>query len=366
VTGGAGFIGANLVHYWLDRYPDDRIVVLDALTYAGHLASLQPALSDPRLTFVHGDIATPGLAEGLLREHGLTTVVHLAAESHVDRSIVAPEAFLHTNVIGTHVLLQAALKVWSEPGGPGIGARFHHVSTDEVYGSLGPDDPPATEESRYAPSSPYAASKAASDHLVRAYHRTYGLPVSLSHCSNNYGPYQFPEKLIPLILVRALEGKPLPVYGDGLNRRDWLHVGDHCRGLDRILSRGRVGETYSLGAGNEGTNISLVRLFCRLLDRAFQEDPALVRRFPKAPAASGRSAESLVAFVGDRPSHDRRYAMNTVKAQRELGWSATEPFEEGLRQVLAWYLGHEAWWRGIMDGRYHEWIQNHYGGNVSF
>jgi dTDP-glucose 4,6-dehydratase len=366
VTGGAGFIGANFIHYWLGRHPDDRIVVLDALTYAGNLTSLQPALSNPQLTFVHGDIAAPGLAEGLLREHELTTVVHLAAESHVDRSIVGPEVFLHTNVVGTHVLLQAARKVWLEKGGTSRPGRFHHVSTDEVYGSLGPGDPPFTEESRYAPSSPYAASKAASDHLARAYHRTYGVPVTLSHCSNNYGPYQFPEKLIPLMIVHALEGKPMPVYGDGLNVRDWLSVNDHCRAIEQMVMGGREGESYNVGGRNQCTNLALVRLLCRLVDEAFRADPGLRARFPLSPSARGHETASLITHVPDRPAHDRRYALDTRKLEAETGFSPSERLEAGLEATLRWYLDHEAWWRDVMDGRYRKWMWQQYGANVSF
>lgn len=366
VTGGAGFIGANFIHYWLSRHPGDHLVVLDALTYAGNLASLQPVLSHPRLTFVHGDIATPGLAEGLLWEHELTTIVHLAAESHVDRSIVGPEPFLHTNVIGTHVLLQAARKVWLEEGRTSGTARFHHVSTDEVYGSLGPEDSPFTEESRYAPTSPYAASKAASDHLVRAYYRTYGIPVTLSHSSNNYGPYQFPEKLIPLMIVHALEGKPMPVYGHGLHIRDWLSVDDHCRGIEQVVTGGREGESYNVGGGNEWTNIALVRLLCRLVDEAFTADGDLRQRFPLSAAARGQETASLITHVPDRPAHDRRYALDTRKLELETGFRPAGSLEAGLRATLAWYLDHEGWWRDVMDGRYRKWMRQQYGANVSF
>ncbi len=280
VTGGAGFIGANFVHHWVRQHPGDTVVVLDALTYAGNLASLEPVKGHRGFTFVHGDIRTPGLAERLLREHEVTLLVHFAAESHVDRSIVGPDAFIETNVVGTHELLKAARQVWMEDGRGGEGKRFHHVSTDEVYGSLGPDDPAFHEDTPYAPNSPYAASKAASDHLVRAYHHTYGLPITTSNCSNNYGPYHFPEKLIPLMLVNAVEGRPLPVYGDGLNVRDWLYVEDHCRALELVAMKGRLGETYNVGGRNEWKNIDIVRLLCRLVDEAFAGDPGLGSRFP--------------------------------------------------------------------------------------
>lgn len=361
VTGGAGFIGANFVHYWLTHQPGDRLVILDALTYAGNLASLSPALERPELTFIQGDIRTPELAERLLRDHQITTIVHFAAESHVDRSIVGPEAFLQTNVIGTHELLKAARKVWLEEGGGGTGVRFHNVSTDEVYGSLGPTDPPFTEVTRYAPNSPYAASKAAADHLVRAYHHTYQLPVTTSNCSNNYGPYQFPEKLIPLTVVNILDGKPLPVYGDGQNTRDWLFVNDHCRAVERVILAGRVGETYNVGGGNEWKNIDIVRLLCRLVDEAFASQPELARRFPNSPPANRSSAATLITFVKDRPGHDRRYAIDAGRIERELGFVPQESFEAGIRKTLTWYLTNEAWWRAVMNGSYREWVQRQYG-----
>jgi dTDP-glucose 4,6-dehydratase len=365
VTGGAGFIGANFVHHWVREHPADRVVVLDALTYAGNLASLEPVRDHPGFVFVHGDIREPGLAARLLREHEVTLLVHFAAESHVDRSIVGPDAFIETNVAGTHELLKAARTVWLEEGGGGQERRFHHVSTDEVYGSLGADDPAFVEDTPYAPNSPYAASKAASDHLVRAYHHTYGLPVTTSNCSNNYGPFHFPEKLIPLMLVNALEGRPLPVYGDGLNVRDWLYVGDHCRAVELVATKGRLGETYNVGGRNEWTNIDIVRLLCRLLDKAFAADGALATRFRSAPAANGRPSESLVTFVKDRPGHDRRYAINATKIDRELGFVPRESFESGIRKTIAWYLEHETWWRGVMDGSYREWVQRWYGGAAS-
>jgi dTDP-glucose 4,6-dehydratase len=360
VTGGAGFIGANFVHYWLRSHPDDTVVVLDALTYAGNLASLEPVKDHRGFVFVQGDIRTPGLAEGLLREHGVTLLVHFAAESHVDRSIVGPDAFIETNVAGTHELLKAARRVWLEEGN-GEGKRFHHVSTDEVYGSLGPDDPAFHENTPYAPNSPYAASKAASDHLVRAYHHTYGLPVTTSNCSNNYGPYHFPEKLIPLMLVNALEGRPLPVYGDGLNVRDWLYVEDHCRAVELVVTKGMLGESYNVGGRNEWKNIDIVRLLCRLVDEAFATDQALVRRFPGAPAAQGRKTDTLVTFVKDRPGHDRRYAIDAAKIERDLGFVPRESFETGIRKTITWYLANEEWWRGVMDGSYRDWVRRWYG-----
>jgi dTDP-glucose 4,6-dehydratase len=365
VTGGAGFIGANFVQHHLATRRGDGVVVVDALTYAGNLASLEPVLRDARLTFVHGDIRTAGLVEGLLREHEITTIVHFAAESHVDRSIHGPDAFIDTNVLGTHELLKAARRVWLGDGARAAGVRFHHVSTDEVYGSLAADDPAFTERTPYAPNSPYAASKAASDHLVRAYHHTFGLPVTTSNCSNNYGAYQFPEKLLPLMLVNALEGKPLPVYGDGQNVRDWLYVGDHCRAIERILEAGRIGETYNVGGRNEWRNLDIVRLLCRLVDAAFAAEPELPRRFPTAPASRGLATDSLITFVPDRPGHDRRYAIDSTKIEAELGFTPQETFESGIRRTLAWYLAHEEWWRGVMDGSYREWMRRHYQGAAS-
>lgn len=361
VTGGAGFIGANFVHYWMKQHPDDRLVVLDALTYAGNLASLDTVRGRRELTFVRGDIRTPGLAESLLRDHGITLLVHFAAESHVDRSIAGPDLFIETNVTGTHELLKAARTVWVEEGRGDEDVRFHHVSTDEVYGTLGPADPPFSESRPYAPNSPYAASKAGSDHLVRAYHHTYGLPVTTSNCSNNYGPYQFPEKLIPLMLVNALEGKPLPIYGDGRNVRDWLYVEDHCRALEEVVLRGRLGETYNIGGRNEWTNVDVVRLLCGLIDEAFARDPDLGRRFPRCPATSGAETGTLITFVRDRPGHDRRYAMDATKLERELGYCPKESFETGIRKTVEWYLVNEPWWRAVMDGSYRAWTARQYG-----
>jgi dTDP-glucose 4,6-dehydratase len=361
VTGGAGFIGANFVEHWLEAHPGDRIVVLDALTYAGNRDSLRGVEGRPGFEFVHGDICDEERVAALLRDRAVTRIVHFAAESHVDRSIVGPEEFLRTNVIGTQRLLHAARAVWMAGGSPADGVRFHHISTDEVYGSLGPGDPAFTEATPYTPNSPYAASKAASDHLVRAYHHTYGLPVTTSNCSNNYGPYQFPEKLIPLMIVNALQGKPLPVYGDGGNVRDWLHVTDHCRAIERVLLEGRAGETYNVGGRNEWRNVDVVRLLCDLLDEAFASDSSLASRFPHSPAANGRRSRDLVTFVKDRPGHDRRYAVDCGKIERELGFTPRESFETGLRKTVAWYLKHEPWWRGVMDGSYRAWMSQQYG-----
>jgi dTDP-glucose 4,6-dehydratase len=362
VTGGAGFIGANFVHYWLESHVEAKVVVLDALTYAGNLASLASVLDDPRLVFVHGDILADGLAAGLIRSHQIDTIVHFAAESHVDRSIHGPDAFVQTNVIGTHEMLKAARQVWQvEQAVPGP-HRFHHVSTDEVYGSLGADDAPFAETTAYSPNSPYSASKASSDHLVRAYYHTFGLPVTTSNCSNNYGPFHFPEKLIPLLIVNILEGKPLPVYGDGRNVRDWLFVRDHARAIDAILERGRVGEVYNVGGKNEWANIDIVRRVCALIDDAVAADPTLSARFPACPPSSGRSAAELITFVQDRPGHDRRYAINPAKIESELDFRPAETFESGIRRTVAWFLENEAWWRAVMDGSYRTWLETQYQG----
>jgi dTDP-glucose 4,6-dehydratase len=364
VTGGAGFIGANFVHYWLQQYPADRIWVLDELTYAGNRANLDSVAEDPRFNFVQGDIGATELVEGLLREHRIDTIVHFAAESHVDRSISGPDAFLETNINGTHSLLKAAKKIWiDEPAAavqPALPHRFHHVSTDEVYGTLAPNDPAFSEDTPYAPNSPYAASKAASDHLVRAYHHTYGLEVTTSNCSNNYGPYHFPEKLIPLVITHILHDRPLPIYGDGMQIRDWLYVEDHCRGIDLILNKGRIGETYNIGGNNEWPNIEIVRLICDLMNQAFAENPALKGKFPEAQAATGGTSEALITYVKDRPGHDRRYAIDATKSQSELGYVPAESFKTGIRKTLQWYLENDAWWRSVMDGTYRDWIETQY------
>jgi dTDP-glucose 4,6-dehydratase len=359
VTGGAGFIGANFIHYWASRYPEDRLVVLDALTYAGNVASIESLMSAGKMRFVHGDIRDTRLVESLLREEALDTVVHFAAESHVDRSIHGPDVFLSTNVRGTMSLLEACRSVWL--ANADVPHRFHHVSTDEVFGSLSEDEPAFVETRPYAPNSPYAASKAASDHLVRAWHHTYGLQVTTSNCSNNFGPFHFPEKLIPLMILNILKGKVLPVYGDGRNIRDWLYVEDHCAGVDRVLSRGAVGETYNIGGGCERRNIEIVEALCDRVDEAFAVDPDLARRFPDAPPAKGQDSRSLIAFVKDRPGHDWRYAIDAGKAARELGYAPSIGFDEGLRRTVAWYLANEAWWAGVLDGSYQDWIRQNYG-----
>ncbi|GAA5169765.1 dTDP-glucose 4,6-dehydratase [Viridibacterium curvum] len=346
VTGGAGFIGSNFVLDWL-RGCDEPVVNLDKLTYAGNLANLQSLQGDARHVFVQGDICDRGLVETLLTTHRPRAIVHFAAESHVDRSIHGPGEFMRTNVEGTFTLLEAARAYWSGlEGGAKGGFRFHHVSTDEVYGSLGPADAPFSETNAYAPNSPYSASKAASDHLVRAWHHTYGLPVTTSNCSNNYGPFHFPEKLIPLMIANALAGKALPIYGDGLQVRDWLYVTDHCSAIRAVLERGRVGEVYNVGGWNEMPNIEIVRALIRLLDEL-------------APSAEGSYAR-LITYVTDRPGHDRRYAIDARKIERELGWRPAETFETGIRKTVAWYLANQEWVRNVQSGAYREWLDKNY------
>jgi dTDP-glucose 4,6-dehydratase len=345
VTGGAGFIGANFVRHWHKANPRDGIVVLDLLTYAGNRANLD-GLEGVEL--VEGDICHTDLVSDLIESRQIDTIVHFAAESHVDRSITGPDAFVATNVVGTHSLLKAAKAAWLDRG-TGLPHRFHHVSTDEVYGSLGPDDAAFNERTPYAPNSPYSASKAASDHLVRAYHHTYGLETTTSNCSNNYGQFQFPEKLIPLFTLNALSGRKLPIYGDGMNVRDWLHVEDHCRGIDLILREGRVGETYNIGGGQELPNFTVIEEICRGVDAAFGANPDLARRFPDAPAAKGRSSQELKTFVTDRKGHDRRYAIDETKIRRELGYRPARNFTQGFAETLDWYLSHEDWWRPLLE-----------------
>ncbi len=308
---------------------------------------------------VKASIEDSDKVESLLRERKISTMVHFAAESHVDRSILGPDAFVQTNVIGTHSLLKAARAVWLS--GSGQPHRFHHVSTDEVYGSLGLEDPAFREDTPYAPNSPYSASKAASDHLVRAYHHTYGLDVTTTNCSNNYGPFQFPEKLIPLFLLNALHGRPLPIYGDGMNVRDWLYVLDHCRAIEMVLAKGRVGEVYNVGGGEELPNIQVIETLCALVDEAFAKDPSLATRFPDAPAAKGLRTDSLKTYVKDRPGHDRRYAIDERKIAGELGYKPSVDFRAGLERTLAWYLSNETWWKAILDGSYRSWIESNYG-----
>ena len=361
VTGGAGFIGANFVHYWMEQYKEDNVIVLDALTYAGNIASLDCVKDNDNFTFVHGDILNTELVEELLRHHKVDTLVHFAAESHVDRSITGPDAFLETNIIGTHSLLKAAKKVWLDENLLGDEEhRFHHVSTDEVYGTLSLTDPAFTEETPYAPNSPYAASKASSDHLVRAYNETYGLKTTISNCSNNYGPFHFPEKLIPLVITNILHDKALPIYGDGKQIRDWLFVEDHARGIELVLNKGKIGENYNIGGHNEWQNIDIVKLICGLMDECFALDEALSTRFETAKAAIAGESETLITYVTDRLGHDRRYAIDAAKTRAELGYEPQESFETGIRKTVQWYLSNENWWKAVMDGSYREWINSQY------
>jgi dTDP-glucose 4,6-dehydratase len=359
ITGGAGFIGANFVRHWLDRTREGQVVILDALTYAGNLENLAGLEANPRYVFVRGDICDEGAVRSLLERHRIDTVVHFAAESHVDRSILGPDDFIRTNVVGTHALLKAAKAVWLDQGAVAP-HRFHHVSTDEVYGSLGPRDAPFHELSPYAPNSPYSASKAGSDHLVRAYHETYGLDTTVTNCSNNYGPYQFPEKLIPLTLINILLGKPLPVYGDGLQVRDWLHVEDHCAAISLALVHGKPGAVYNIGGNSETTNIEVVRMLCGLVDEYLGGRADLRRTYPAAPTASGKQSIELISHVRDRPGHDRRYAIDFKKAARELGYAPARDFATGLRATLDWYIANPGWWRALMGRRYAEWLEKNY------
>jgi dTDP-glucose 4,6-dehydratase len=347
ITGGAGFIGSNFVRDWIGSR-SGPIVTLDKLTYAGNPQNLAGLMDGAGHTFVHGDIADRELVIDLLERHEVSAIVNFAAESHVDRSIHGPEDFIQTNIVGTFRLLECARSYWSQlPAGRKSAFRFLHVSTDEVYGSLGLGDAPFTERSRYEPNSPYSASKAASDHLVRAYHHTYGLPVVTTNCSNNYGPYQFPEKLIPLCIHHALSGKPLPIYGDGQQVRDWLYVEDHCRAVRRVLESGRVGDVYNIGGWNEKPNLEVVRTLCAVLDQ-------------ESPRAGGGSYAEQITFVKDRPGHDRRYAIDARKIESELGWRPAETFETGLRKTVRWYLEHAEWVRQVTTGEYRNWIATQY------
>jgi len=361
VTGGAGFIGSNFVLSWLasPEGQHGRVINLDALTYAGNLENLASLAQDPRHVFVRGDICDRALIDRLLTEHQPRAIVHFAAESHVDRSIHGPGAFMRTNIDGTYTLLEAARAYWGGLQGESkAGFRFHHVSTDEVYGSLGPQDAPFTETHPFEPNSPYSASKAASDHLVRAWHHTYGLPVVTTNCSNNYGPYHFPEKLIPLMIVNALAGKPLPVYGDGMQVRDWLYVTDHCSAIRAVLAGGRLGETYNVGGWNEKPNIEIVRTLCALLDE-LAPAPQRGLRHASTGAALTRYDE-LITYVTDRPGHDRRYAIDASKIHRELGWKPAETFETGIRKTVQWYLDHLDWAQRVQSGAYRDWVDANY------
>ena len=352
VTGGAGFIGSNFLMQWISREVTP-VINLDKLTYAGNQRNLERISSDARYHFLHGDIADRDLVRRLLQEHRPDAVVHFAAESHVDRSICGPDDFIRTNIVGTFCLLEEARAYWSNlDAGERAAFRFLHISTDEVYGSLGPTDAAFSEATAYAPNSPYSASKAASDHLVRAYYHTYQLPVLTTNCSNNYGPYQFPEKLIPLMILNACSGRALPVYGDGRNVRDWLYVDDHCEAIRMVLKRGRVGETYNIGGGSEKTNIDIVETVCAILDEVRPNDPVVPHR-------------KLITYVKDRPGHDRRYAIDARKIERELDWRPRETFETGIRKTVLWYLKNEQWRRDVTSGAYREWTEAHYSNQVS-
>ncbi len=346
ITGGAGFIGANFVYHWCETYPQDRVIVLDALTYAGNRQTIAPLEKTANLKFVQGDICDRALLDELLENESIDTIAHFAAESHVDRSILGPGAFVQTNVVGTFTLLEAFRQRWQQQSKP-ADYRFLHVSTDEVYGSLELDDPPFTETTPYTPNSPYSASKAGSDHLARAYYHTYGMPTLITNCSNNYGSYHFPEKLIPLMCINILLGKPLPVYGDGQNIRDWLYVKDHCRALDVVINKGNPGETYNVGGNNEVKNIDLVNMLCQLMDE-------LAENMPVNPSAK------LITFVKDRPGHDRRYAIDATKIKTELGWTPQVTVEEGLRLTVQWYLQNRDWWQPLLSTEYKNYYQQVY------
>ena len=347
LTGAAGFIGANFVHHWLGQ-SEEPVLVLDALTYAGNRANLAALQGDADHIFVQGDIGDAALTARLLAEHRPRAIVNFAAESHVDRSIHGAEEFIATNIVGTFRLLESARGYWSQlPADDKAAFRFLHVSTDEVYGTLAPDAPAFTEAHVYEPNSPYSASKAASDHLVRAWHHTHGLPVLTTNCSNNYGPYHFPEKLIPLMIVNALAGKPLPIYGDGQQVRDWLYVTDHCSAIRRVLEAGRLGETYNIGGWNEKTNLAIVHTICDLLDEL-------------QPRADGQSYRTQITHVQDRPGHDRRYAIDARKIERELGWRPAETFDTGIRKTVAWYLANAGWVQNVQSGAYRDWVATQY------
>lgn len=347
VTGGAGFIGSNFIRYLLRTETDVHVVNLDALTYAGSLENLKDVADDPRYAFVQGNICDTESVEQLLRERNIDTIVHFAAESHVDRSILGPRQFIETNVMGTFSMLEAARKVWLQDKHL-KNVRFHHVSTDEVFGSLAPGEPAWTEDTPYAPNSPYAASKAASDHLVRSYGQTYKLPYTISNCSNNYGPYQFPEKLIPLMILNAMEGKPLPVYGDGQQIRDWLHVEDHCEAIHLVLTKGSIGSTYNIGGENQPANLTIVETICEILDEV-------------SPNSPHKPHKALIQFVADRPGHDRRYDMNTHKISAELGWRPRHTLTEGLLDTVNWYLSHPEWISAIRQQQeYQGWLEANY------
>ena len=351
ITGGAGFIGANFVRHWLATTGMGHVVVYDRLTYAGNIQNLAGLEHNGRYVFVRGDICDEAAVLELLERYAIDTVVHFAAESHVDRSILGPDEFIRTNIIGTYALLKAATASWLAAAKSALPHRFHHVSTDEVYGSLGPDDAPFHESSPYAPNSPYSASKAASDHLVRAYHETYGLVTTVTNCSNNYGPFQFPEKLIPLTIVHVLQGKPVPVYGDGMQIRDWMHVADHCEAIGLALTRGDSGEVYNIGGSGETTNLQIVSALCALVDQELRSHEEYRNLFPESPVFRGGQAIDLIAHVKDRQGHDRRYAIDYSKAANKLGYAPSRTLESGLKSTVKWYLQQTSWWQSTDRAR---------------
>ena len=359
VTGGAGFIGSNFVHHWLKQPGAGRVVVFDALTYAGNIDNLASLKGNPRYSFERGDICDEAKVRTLLERYDIDTIVNFAAESHVDRSILGPDDFIRTNVVGTLAMLKAAKSFWIDAKKKPA-HRFHHVSTDEVYGSLGPNDPGFREDTPYAPNSPYSASKAGSDHLVRAYHETFGLHTTITNCSNNYGPYHFPEKLIPLTIVNILLGKALPVYGDGLQVRDWLHVEDHCVAIGLAISRGKAGQVYNIGGNGETTNINIVRSLCDLIDARLSADAKHRANFGAAPAYNGGKARDLITHVRDRPGHDRRYAIDYGKAARELGYAPGRNLLDGLASTVDWFLSHTQWWQALLGRDYNAWVSANY------
>ena len=347
VTGAAGFIGSNFIHYWLKTYCESNIIALDSLTYAGNLRNLPD--DNQSLEFIHADICNTDTIEKILSDQCIDTIVHFAAETHVDRSIRNPDKFINTNIVGTHSLLKAAKHVWLDNSKLPTAHRFQHISTDEVYGSLDFNEPAFKENTPYAPSSPYAASKAAADHLVSSYQNTYQLNTVISVCSNNYGPYQYPEKLIPLTLVNILHGKPIPIYGHGLNVRDWLYVDDHCRGIDLCIKRGREGETYNIGGGEEHSNINIVIMLCKVIDELFSRKPEMKLQYRECPAAKNIACKSLITYVTNRPGHDNRYAINETKIQQELGHNPKQDFTSGIQKTIQWYLNNSNWWQAILS-----------------
>ena len=346
ITGGCGFIGSNFVNFWVAQYPNDKIVILDALTYAGNKANIENLLQLQKIEFIHGNICNSDLLSTVFKKFNIDTVVHFAAESHVDRSITAPDAFIQTNVVGTLNLLNSAKQYWLDSNNM-PNHHFHHISTDEVYGSLTQEEPAFTETNQYQPNSPYAASKASSDHLVRAYHETYGLNTTISNCSNNYGSFHYPEKLIPLTITNILNNKSIPIYGDGKQVRDWLWVEDHCRGIESILNNGKYGEVYNIGGNNEWANIDIVKLICKTLNSQFNSNKALANEYPNAIYAQNNQSEQLITFVEDRLGHDKRYAIDASKIENELGFKPSISFEEGLTKTILWYLNNPNWWKEL-------------------